>query len=156
MLLRKDPPAFPTTTLWNRYRHETFKLLIILLPGAALVWLISPWLLEVWLGHPLHQARAILLPMLVYTVLSSSSIVGSALLVRSGRSRRLIISLVVSGAFSVVLAMLFVTWLKLGLAGVVFATIIADTVRCAIWTPREVARMSLIPVGAVSATAAPA
>lgn len=88
---------------------------------------------------------------LIHTVIGGTAGVGRAVLLGMGRFRAYTVSALLGGIANVALAILFVLVFGWGVRGIVFATVISVTVRCAIWMPWYILR-GLRPVATASAT----
>jgi O-antigen/teichoic acid export membrane protein len=122
---------------------------------AALIWLISPWLLFAWLGNPMILTRAILPLVLINGVIGGSSAVGRSILLGAGRVRALATAALASGAANVVCSYMFVRIGGFGLRGIVLGTSVALIGRCALWMPWYVLRTLLVPESQAPATKYP-
>jgi O-antigen/teichoic acid export membrane protein len=122
------------------YIRGTLGSAALLLVASILTWLVSPWLLKLWLGDSMPATRAILPLVLIHSVIGGSSAVGRSILLGMGRVKPFTISVLVAGVTNVLLSYGFVRYLDLGLMGIVLGTIIAVTGRCAIWMPWYVLR----------------
>lgn len=109
----------------------------LLLAAALLTWAVSPLLLPLWLGkHPqLTETLAILPLVLIHTVIGGTSAVGRSVLLGMGRQRAFTLAALAAGVLNVILCYCLVRFTHLGLTGIVLGTIIAVTLRCAIWMP---------------------
>ena len=117
------------------YVKGTLVSLAVLIGGAATAWGLSPWIFPLWLGNPMEATRAILPLVLIHTVVGGSSAVGRSVLLAAGKVKAFTIAALAGGAANVILGFVFVRYLGWGLPGIVLATIIAVTARCAIWMP---------------------
>jgi O-antigen/teichoic acid export membrane protein len=117
------------------YWHGTLISAAILAAACATVYLLSPWLLEAWLGSPMPATQAILPLMLLGTLLGGCGAVGNAVLLGAGQLRAHAASALVTGTAKVILTIIFIAGLGLGLQGAVLATVLAVGVRSGIWLP---------------------
>jgi O-antigen/teichoic acid export membrane protein len=122
------------------YVRGTLASAALLAAGAAVVWVLAPWLLRLWLGNPMPDTQAILPLVLIHTVLGGSSAVGRSILLGMGKVKPFAIAALVAGVANVILSFCFVKYLNLGLRGIIYGTIVVVTVRCAIWMPWYVLR----------------
>jgi O-antigen/teichoic acid export membrane protein len=112
----------------------------LLLVAAAGVYLLSGWILYLWLGDPLPQTRAILPLVLVNTVVGGSAGVGRSVLLGMGKIKPFAAAALVSGLLNVGVSYVFVKVLGLGLHGIVYGTLVAVVARCVLWQPWYVLR----------------
>jgi O-antigen/teichoic acid export membrane protein len=132
---------FPYSALAAREQVRHFYItgtvvsLALLLPAAAIVWLLSAPLFHLWLGDSLPATRAILPLVLIHTVVGGSSAVGRSVLLAVGKVRPFTAAVLVAGTANVLLSFIFVRYFNLGLTGIVLGTILAVVGRCAVWTP---------------------
>jgi O-antigen/teichoic acid export membrane protein len=132
-----------------RSNHERLRMLYVrgtlasaavLGAAAAVVWACRGWLLELWFGDPMRTTQYILPFVLVHTVIGGSAAVGRSILIGMGKVRAQAAAALVGGVGNVTLALIFVYLLDLGLIGLILATVVAVTARCAIWQPWYVLR----------------
>jgi O-antigen/teichoic acid export membrane protein len=107
----------------------------LLLVVSFLAWLAAPAIFKLWLGDKMRESRAILPLVLVPTVIGGSASVGRSILLAIGKVKPFTAAVLISALANVVLSTAFVKYAGLGLAGIVLGTIVAVTVRCAIWMP---------------------
>jgi O-antigen/teichoic acid export membrane protein len=117
------------------YIRGTIATFLLLLVAAPILWLLSPFIFELWLGNRMTDTCAILPLMLIHTVIGGSSAVGRAVLLAIGKVRPFTASVLIAGVANVILGFSFVYFFHLGLRGIVLGTIIAVAARCAIWLP---------------------
>ncbi|MCC7349304.1 MAG: oligosaccharide flippase family protein [Phycisphaerales bacterium] len=132
--------AGDSATVRRYYLRGTFISTLLLLMAAVAVWLIGPRLLERWLGNPMPETVAILPLVLIHTVIGGSSAVGRSILLGMGKVKAFTAAVLIGGAANVILSFLFVYAFNLGLAGIVYGTVLAVVGRCAIWMPWYVLR----------------
>jgi O-antigen/teichoic acid export membrane protein len=127
-------------TVRRYYIRGTLGSTAILVAAALFTWLVSPLLLRIWLGkHFSHAETLAILPLvLIHTVVGGSSAVGRSILLAIGRVRAFTISVLIAGAGNVLLSWFFVSYLNLGLRGIIYGTILAVVARCALWMPAYV------------------
>ncbi|MGE5612047.1 MAG: lipopolysaccharide biosynthesis protein [Bacillota bacterium] len=133
-------------TLRRHYLLGTTLSAAILLTASVAVWVASPWLFTWWLGNPMEATQAILPLVLIHTIIGGSSGVGRSILLGMGKVRPFAISAILAGLANVILGFVFVKYLKLGLNGIVYGTILAVTIRCGIWMPWYVLRSLRSPI----------
>jgi O-antigen/teichoic acid export membrane protein len=117
------------------YIRGTLATFFLLLAAAPILWLLSPYFFQIWLGNRMDATCAILPMMLIHTVIGGSSAVGRAILLAIGKVRAFALSVLIAGIANVVLSYSFVRFCHLGLRGIILGTIVAVVARCAIWTP---------------------
>lgn len=132
--------AGSSDTVRRYYVRGTLASLAMLAAASAIIWLISPWILRLWLGDPMPATQAILPLVLLNTVLGGSSAVGRSILLAVGRVRPFTVAALTSGAANVACSYVFVRYLGLGLKGIVLGTVVAVVGRCVIWMPWYVLR----------------
>jgi O-antigen/teichoic acid export membrane protein len=143
------------TTLRRIYVASLIASVAILAIGSIVVLTFQATLIEAWLGTLPAETVAILPLVLVHTVIGGSAGVGRAMLIAMGRFRAYVTSAVVFGLLNVFLALSFVLGPGLGLRGIVYATIIAVTLRCAIWMPWYILKTLRDPVVTVPSPGTP-
>ena len=131
----KAAAAHDTTTLRRIYIASLIASVAILAIGSIVVLAFQETLITTWLGTLPAETVAILPLVLIHTVIGGSAGVGRAMLIAMGQFRAYVTSAIVFGLLNVFLALTFVLGPGLGLRGIVYATIIAVTLRCAIWMP---------------------
>jgi O-antigen/teichoic acid export membrane protein len=129
-------------TLRFYYLRGTAISLLVLGIAATLVWATSPMLFRVWLGSDLPPTRAILPLVLIHTVIGGSSAVGRSILLGMGKVKAFTTSALIAGVVNVILSYGLVKYGGLGLKGVVLGTICVVVVRCALWMPWYVMRVT--------------
>ena len=107
----------------------------VLALAAPVVWLAAPLMFRLWLSSPLNETCAILPLVLIHTVVGGSSAVGRSILLAIGRVRPFTISVLTGGICNILLGFVLVRYLHMGLRGIVWATVIAVSVRCLLWLP---------------------
>ena len=117
------------------YIRGTLASFAILLVAAPIALLAAPYFFKLWLGNPMIATVAILRLMLIHTIIGGSSAVGRAVLLAIGKVRPFTIAVLIGGITNVLLGITFVYVFHWGLNGIVLATIIAVTGRCALWLP---------------------
>lgn len=122
-------------TVRRYYIRGTLASIVLLLPGAICVWVLSPWVFRVWLGNEMPGTQAILPLVFVHTVVGGSSAVGRSILLGMGKVRAFTIAVLMAGAVNVGLSVVFVKYLGWGLKGIVVGTIVAVVLRCGVWMP---------------------
>ncbi len=127
-------------TVRRYYVRGTLASLAMLAAAAIVVWATSPWLFRLWLGDHLPATQAILPLILIHTVVGGSSAVGRSILLGMGKVKPYAIAALTAGVLNVVLSYCFVKFLGLGLNGIVYGTIVAVVLRCAVWQPWYVMR----------------
>jgi O-antigen/teichoic acid export membrane protein len=137
------------------YLRGTLASFGILVVGSVVVWAIAPWIFRLWLGNPMANTREILPLVLLHTVIGGSAMVGRSILLAAGKFTPFAISVLLAGAINVVFSYIFVRYFNLGLAGIIYGTIIAVVVRCVLWMPwyvmRSLREVKEVPVGVVEA-----
>jgi O-antigen/teichoic acid export membrane protein len=108
--------------------------------AAIVVYFASPLIFRLWLGDAMVPTQKILPLVLIHTVVGGSSAVGRSILLGMGKVRAFTSAVLIAGVGNVVLSYIFVRHLHLGLAGIVYGTIVVVVVRCAIWMPWYVMR----------------
>lgn len=121
--------------VWRFYVRGTVASVAILAVAAIVFWALSPGIFRLWLGNDMPATRAILPLVLIHTVIGGSSAVGRSILLGIGRTGAFAVAALAGGLLNLVLSYLFIAHLNLGMRGVIYATIIAVTLRCAIWMP---------------------
>lgn len=127
-------------TVRRYYIRGTLASFVMLAIASTIVWLIAPWILRLWLGNPMPGTQAILPLALIGTVLGGSSAVGRSILLAVGKVRPFAISVLIAGVVNAVCSYLFVRYLHLGLAGILWGTVVAVVGRCGLWMPWYVMR----------------
>lgn len=127
--------AGDSTTVRQYYVRGTLASAALLAAAATAVWLLAPFIFPLWLGNPMPATQAILPLVLIHTVIGGSSAVGRSILLGMGKVKPFTIAALSAGVANVMLAFVFVKYLNLGLRGVVYATILVVTARCAVWMP---------------------
>ncbi len=127
-------------SLKRYYRRGTLGSLALLIPAAAVIWTVSPWIFRLWLGNPMPGTQVILPLVLVHSILGGSSAAGRGLLIGMGQVRAFSVAVLVSGVVNVALSFILVRYAGMGLEGIVVATIVAVVLRCALWMPWYVLR----------------
>jgi O-antigen/teichoic acid export membrane protein len=127
-------------TVRRYYFRGTLASAGLLLIAAVAVWVLSPLIFRLWLGHDMPETRAILPLVLVHTVIGGSSAVGRSILLGMGRVKPFTVSVLVAGVTNVVLSYVFVRFFGWGLTGIVLGTIVAVVGRAGIWMPWYVLR----------------
>lgn len=122
------------------YVRGTLLSIAILLPVAFLTWAFSPRIFQLWLDDPMHQTVAILPFVLIHTVVGGSSGVGRSILIGMGHTRAFATAALLAGGLNVIASFSLVYFFDMGLKGIVIGTIIAVTLRCAVWQPWYVLR----------------
>ncbi len=107
----------------------------LLLAGCGMFWLVSPIVFKVWFGDSLPGTRLILPLVLLHTLVGGSSAVGRAILLGTGYVKAFTASVLIAGTLNVVLSYTFVRYMDWGLNGIILGTIVAVTLRCAVWMP---------------------
>jgi O-antigen/teichoic acid export membrane protein len=108
---------------------------------AAVIWLILPTLLRLWLGKVIPQTVDVMPIMLLASVVGGSGMVGRSILIGTGKFGVFTASVLIAAAGNVAISFLLVRYTGFGLAGVVLGTLAATVVRCVIWMPWYVMRM---------------
>lgn len=122
-------------TVRKYYIHGTLASLAVLTAAAVCVWLLSPWILRLWLGDPMIRTQRLLPLVLIHTVVGGSSAVGRSILLGIGKVKPFTISVLIAGVANVMLSYVFVRYFDLGLRGIVLGTIIVVVARAGIWMP---------------------
>jgi O-antigen/teichoic acid export membrane protein len=117
------------------YIRGTLAAFCVLLAAAPVLLLLAPYIFRLWLGDPMLETCAILRLVLIHTVIGGSSAVGRSVLLAIGKVRPFTASVLIAGLGNVLLGFTFVYFFHMGVKGIVLATIIAVTGRCAIWMP---------------------
>jgi O-antigen/teichoic acid export membrane protein len=117
------------------YIRGTLASFALLLVAGAAIWAISPWLFQAWLGDSMPAARAILPLLLIHTIIGGSSAAGRSILLAVGRAWPFAVSALIAGVGNVAMGFVFVKYFGWGLRGIAIGTIIAVTLRCAVWMP---------------------
>ena len=112
----------------------------LLLFAAVIVWIASPLIFKLWLNDAMRPTQLILPLVLIHTVIGGSSAVGRSILLGMGKVRPFTIAVLTGGAANVILSYIFVRHLHLGLAGIVYGTIVAVVLRCGVWMPWYILR----------------
>ncbi len=124
-------------------RYYVFGTLVsaaLLVLAGAVVWTMSGWVFQLWLGDPLPQTQKILPLILIHTVIGGSSGIGRSVLLGMGKVRAYTQAALIGGLTNVVLSFCFVKFLGLGLPGIILGTIVAVVGRCALWMPWYIVR----------------
>jgi len=79
--------------------------------------------------------RQILPLVLIHTTIGGSAMVGRSVLLAAGKFTPFAISVLLAGAINVIFSFIFVKYFQLGLAGIIYGTIIAVVSRCLLWMP---------------------
>jgi O-antigen/teichoic acid export membrane protein len=122
------------------YAHGTLLLFALLLIVSFLAWLAAPAIFKAWLGTKMPQSRAILPWVLIPTVVGGSAGVGRSILLAIGKVRAFTAAVLTSALINVACSYAFVAHFGLGLRGIVLGTVVAVTLRCALWMPWYVLR----------------
>lgn len=138
--------------LRSAYLRSTLACLLVLASAAVVVALFIEPLLKLWLGTVPYDTPTLTRLVLIHTVIGGTAGVGRAVLLGMGRFRAYTLSALLGGIANVVLAILFVLVFDSGVRGIVIATVISVTVRCAIWMPWYILR-ALRPVATEPVTA---
>jgi len=117
------------------YLRGTLASVAITLPAALLVWALSGWIFQLWLGDPMPATQAILPLVLLHNLIGGSGTVGRSVLLAMGRVKPYAASVLVAGVVNVVISYLLVRFTNLGLYGIVLGTICAVTGRALLWQP---------------------
>lgn len=128
--------AFLRTT----YLRATFACLIVLAAAAVVVAVLVEPVLRMWLGTVPADAPMLTRLVLIHTVVGGTAGVGRAVLLGMGRFKAYSLSALIGGIANVSLALIFVLGFDLGVRGIVYATILAVTARCALWMPWYILR----------------
>ncbi len=108
---------------------------VMLLVAATIIVLISKPLLMFWLHVDRPGARAVLPLLMLHTVIGGSSAPARAILLAAGKARVFALSAVIAGVINVAISFVLIRYTPLGLVGVILGTVIAVTLRCAIFLP---------------------
>jgi O-antigen/teichoic acid export membrane protein len=127
-------------SLRRAYIQSTLACLFVLATAALVVGVLIEPILKLWLGTVPAQTPTITRLVLIHTVIGGTAGIGRSVLLGMGRFKAYTLSALLGGVANVALALLFVLVLDLGLRGIVLATVIAVTVRCAIWMPIYILR----------------
>ena len=122
-------------TIRNYYVRGSLASLLALVACAVAVIVLKDVIFRLWFKDPMEATQAILPLVLIHTVIGGTASIGRSVLFGIGRIKAYTIAAVVGGIANVALAIVFVTQTNWGLRGIVLATIITVTVRCAIWMP---------------------
>jgi O-antigen/teichoic acid export membrane protein len=122
-------------TVRRYYIRGTLFCYATLAAASVGIWLLAPPIFKLWLGRAMPQTLAILPLVLTHAVIGGPSVVGRSILLASGRLRAFAAAQLLGGLLNLGLTLFFITQTKLGLKGVVYATIISVTVRCVLWMP---------------------
>ena len=117
------------------YLRGTLASAVILLIASVIVWAVAPLLFRLWLGNPMPATRQILPLVLIHTTIGGSAMVGRSVLLAGGKFTLFAISVLLAGAINVIFSFIFVKYFQLGLAGIIYGTIIAVVSRCLLWMP---------------------
>ena len=117
------------------YLRGTLASAVILLIASVIVWAVAPLLFRLWLGNPMPATRQILPLVLIHTTIGGSAMVGRSVLLAAGKFTPFAISVLLTGAINVIFSFIFVKYFQLGLAGIIYGTIIAVVSRCLLWMP---------------------
>jgi O-antigen/teichoic acid export membrane protein len=117
------------------YLHGTLASVILLAGAAGLFCLFSGRLFQLWFADPMPATQVILPLVMIHTVVGGASSIGRSVLLGIGRVKAYAIAALVGGIANVILAVILVTQTSLGLKGIIYATILTVTLRCAIWMP---------------------
>lgn len=109
--------------------------------AAVGVWLLSPWIFQLWLKDPMPATQAILPLVLIHTMIGGSSAVGRSILLGMGKVKPFTIAVLTAGVSNVILSYCFVRFFGWGLKGIILGTIVVVVARCAIWQPWYVLRV---------------
>ncbi len=126
--------------LRDAYLRSTLACLFVLTCAAIFVGVFIEPILKLWLGIVPQDAAMITRFVLIHTVIGGTAGVGRSVLLGMGRFRAYTISALLGGVANVSLALLFVLVFDFGLRGIVLATVISVTIRCAIWMPWYILR----------------
>lgn len=132
--------ADDAATVRRYYVRGTLASVALLTGASALVWVLSPWIFQLWLGNTMPATRAILPLMLVNTVIGGSSAVGRSILLGTGRVKPFTIAVLVAGVTNVYVSWALVRYAGMGLRGIVLGTVVAVVGRCVLWMPWYVMR----------------
>lgn len=119
--------------------------LALLGSAATVIALASDWLLSLWLGDAPEGVARILPWVLLHTVIGGAAGVGRAVLLAAGLSGAWARSAWGFGLANILLALSLVTLTDLGVLGIVVATIVTVTLRCAVWLPWRVVQATRRP-----------
>ena len=117
------------------YVRGTLFSLLALVACAFAVAATDDYIFKLWFDDPMPLTQAILPLVLLHTVIGGTAAIGRSVLFGIGRIKAYTIAAVAGGVANVILAIAFVTLTDLGLKGIVLATVITVTMRCAIWMP---------------------
>lgn len=120
------------------YIHWSLNSLVVLGSAAIVIALASDLLLALWLGDAPRGVVRILPWVLLHTVIGGAAGVGRAVLLAAGLSGAWARSAWGFGLANILLALSLVTLTDLGVLGIVLATIVTVTLRCAVWLPWRV------------------
>jgi Na+-driven multidrug efflux pump len=107
----------------------------LLTTASIVILFFSDALLRAWLGSVEPLTGSILPLVLIHTVLGGASGIGRAVILGMGWMRAHVVSSIAAGLLNVVLAIVLAGPFELGLVGVVYATIVTVSLRCALWMP---------------------
>jgi O-antigen/teichoic acid export membrane protein len=144
LILPKSASAFAAGDMRTVRRYYVRGSLISLglLTGAAIiVWTLAPQLFRLWLG-PLvpGDLRWMLGLVLLHTIIGGTAGIGRSVLLGMGKIQAYTISALLGGLLNIALVFLFAFWFQWHIAGLIVATILSVTIRCAIWMPWYVMR----------------
>lgn len=123
------------------YVRASLASVLLLLSGALTIYTLREIILTRWLGTVPAQSLHILPFVLIHTVIGGTAGVGRAVLLGMGHFKAYTLSALLGGIANVALALIFALVLNLGLIGIVLATVISVTARCAIWMPWYILRV---------------
>lgn len=143
VLLPKSSAAMArrdAATLRQYYVRGTLVSFGLLVVAGLAVCAVAPWLLGYWLGEAVPLTLQLLPFVMIHTAIGGASGVGRAVLLGMGRAKALAAAALVAGVCNVALAWTLVGPLGFDVWGVVYATILTVTLRCAVWMPWYVLR----------------
>jgi len=138
VLLPKSAAAYALgdfSTVRAYYVKGTLVSFGLLAIGATCVVFYAEHIFKLWFADPMPAAQAILPWVMIHTVIGGAASVGRSVLFGIGRIKAYAVAAIIGGIANVVLATILVTQTNLGLKGIVLATVITVTIRCAFWMP---------------------
>ncbi len=124
-----------TATLRKYYLRGTMLTAALLIVASAVLVIVAPQLLKLWLRTDAPGARAILPLVLLHSIVGGSSAPARAILLAAGKAKVFAISAVIAGVLNVIVSFILVRYTSLELTGVVIGTITAVILRCVFFIP---------------------
>lgn len=131
--------ANKTKDVREYYMKGTLASGALLILGAAAIWALLPFMFRIWFGPHPPQTRKIIDLVLAGSVIGGSSAVGRSVLMGMGKIRAFTIAALLAGLLNVIASYCFVR-AGYGLRGILYGTLVAVLLRCALWMPWYVVR----------------